>query len=216
MFEEVMKHFEREASVSVMARVALEGTITSRWVDEVFAAHRQWKSEGTAVLDGGGRDDAGVSEDSVRRCTPRQPRPSTCRSRWQRCTINSTAPSPRSCTHWYRGAPNVWSLWLRHRHMHPACPAGVCVCSTAIIWRPARNGWRRCASRVAASADTRSVTEANHSPFLRMIVTSLGLALPPKRRRPRARIDIACSPLPTRIVAPRVPDCMRFQPAGAG
>jgi hypothetical protein len=43
MFEEVMKHFEREASVSVMARVALEGTITSRWVDEVFAAHRQRK-----------------------------------------------------------------------------------------------------------------------------------------------------------------------------
>jgi IS4 transposase len=41
MFEEVMKHFEREAPVSVMARVALEGAITSQWVDEVFAAHRQ-------------------------------------------------------------------------------------------------------------------------------------------------------------------------------
>jgi hypothetical protein len=41
MFEELMKHFEREAPVSVMARVALEGAITSQWVDEVFAAHRQ-------------------------------------------------------------------------------------------------------------------------------------------------------------------------------
>ncbi|WP_156437341.1 transposase [Burkholderia sp. RF2-non_BP3] len=39
-------------------------------------------------------------------------------------------------------------------------------------------------------ADTRSVTDANHSPFLRVIVRSLGFAPSPKRCRPRA-LDIS-------------------------
>jgi IS4 transposase len=41
MFEEVMKQFEQQAPVSVMARVALQGALGPQWVDEVFAAHRQ-------------------------------------------------------------------------------------------------------------------------------------------------------------------------------
>ncbi|WP_216673538.1 hypothetical protein [Paraburkholderia solitsugae] len=50
MFEEVMKHFEREALVSVMARVALEGASTSQWGDEVFAAHRQRQYPGELLF----------------------------------------------------------------------------------------------------------------------------------------------------------------------
>lgn len=41
MFEEVMKRFEEQAPISVMARVTLEHAIAPEWVDEVFAANRQ-------------------------------------------------------------------------------------------------------------------------------------------------------------------------------
>jgi IS4 transposase len=41
MFEEVMKRFEQQAPVCVMARLALQRAIAPQWIDEVFAEHRQ-------------------------------------------------------------------------------------------------------------------------------------------------------------------------------
>ncbi|KAE8753325.1 IS4 family transposase, partial [Paraburkholderia madseniana] len=41
MFDEVMKRFEQQAPVCVMARLALQRAIAPQWVDEVFAEHRQ-------------------------------------------------------------------------------------------------------------------------------------------------------------------------------
>ncbi|MCW8199183.1 IS4 family transposase, partial [Verminephrobacter aporrectodeae subsp. tuberculatae] len=41
MLEEVLKRFEKQAPISVMARVALERAIDPDWVDEVFEASRQ-------------------------------------------------------------------------------------------------------------------------------------------------------------------------------
>ena len=41
MWEEVLKRFEREAPVSVMARVALEQALPAHWIDEVFQTNRQ-------------------------------------------------------------------------------------------------------------------------------------------------------------------------------
>ncbi len=41
MFDEVMKHFEQQAPVCVMARAVLQRAITPQWVDDVFAEHRQ-------------------------------------------------------------------------------------------------------------------------------------------------------------------------------
>ena len=41
MLKEVLERFEKQAPVSVMARVALERAIEPAWVDEVFEAHRQ-------------------------------------------------------------------------------------------------------------------------------------------------------------------------------
>ncbi|BFG81395.1 hypothetical protein PTKU46_94290 [Paraburkholderia terrae] len=41
MFDEVMKRFEQQAPVCVMARLALQRAIAPQWIDEVFAEHRQ-------------------------------------------------------------------------------------------------------------------------------------------------------------------------------
>ena len=41
MWTEVLERFERQAPVSVMARVALEQALPARWIDEVFEANRQ-------------------------------------------------------------------------------------------------------------------------------------------------------------------------------
>jgi IS4 transposase len=41
VFDEVMKHFEQQAPVCVMARAVLQRAITPQWVDDVFAEHRQ-------------------------------------------------------------------------------------------------------------------------------------------------------------------------------
>ena len=41
MWKEVLERFERQAPVSVMARVALEQALPAEWIDEVFAAHRE-------------------------------------------------------------------------------------------------------------------------------------------------------------------------------
>ncbi|CAE6854190.1 hypothetical protein R75461_07623 [Paraburkholderia nemoris] len=41
MFEEVMERFEKQAPISVMARLTLEHAIAPEWVNEVFAASRQ-------------------------------------------------------------------------------------------------------------------------------------------------------------------------------
>jgi len=41
MFDEVMKRFEQQAPVCVMARLALQKAIAPQWVDEVFSEHRQ-------------------------------------------------------------------------------------------------------------------------------------------------------------------------------
>ena len=41
MWTEVLERFERQAPVSVMARVALEQALPAHWIDEVFAASRQ-------------------------------------------------------------------------------------------------------------------------------------------------------------------------------
>lgn len=41
MWKEVLERFERQAPVSVMARVALEQALPAHWIDEVFQASRQ-------------------------------------------------------------------------------------------------------------------------------------------------------------------------------
>jgi IS4 transposase len=41
MFDEVMKRFEQQAPVCVMARLALQRAIAPQWIDEVFAEHRR-------------------------------------------------------------------------------------------------------------------------------------------------------------------------------
>src|ERR1700739_3928918 len=41
MFDEVMKRFEQQAPVCVMARLALQRAIAPQWVAAVFAEHRQ-------------------------------------------------------------------------------------------------------------------------------------------------------------------------------
>jgi hypothetical protein len=41
VFDELMKHFEQQAPVCVMARAVLQRAITPEWVDQVFAEHRQ-------------------------------------------------------------------------------------------------------------------------------------------------------------------------------
>ena len=41
MWAEVLKRFERQAPVSVMARVALQQALPAQWIDDVFEANRQ-------------------------------------------------------------------------------------------------------------------------------------------------------------------------------
>ncbi len=41
MWKEVLERIERQAPVSVMARVVLEQALPADWIDEVFAAHRE-------------------------------------------------------------------------------------------------------------------------------------------------------------------------------
>src|ERR1700674_3977747 len=69
-------------------------------------------------------------------------------------------------------------------------------------------------TRAGAGAGVFRNAQRDRGGFLRVIVRSLGFAPSPNRCWPRARIDIASWPLPMRIVAPRVPFCASFQPAG--
>jgi hypothetical protein len=126
-----MKHFEREASVSAMARVALEGATTSRWVDEVFAAHRQRQYPRellfSTVVEVMTLVSLGLSPSLYAAATTAQHLPVLLAALYDK--VNRTEPA-------------ILRALVQGSAQHPACPADVCVCSTAIIWRPARNGWR--------------------------------------------------------------------------
>ena len=56
MFDEVMKRFEQQAPICVMARLALQRAIAPQWIDEVFAEHRQrqYPREGFVAIRRGG------------------------------------------------------------------------------------------------------------------------------------------------------------------
>jgi hypothetical protein len=210
MFEELMKHFEREAPVSVMARVALEGAITSQWVDEVFAAHRQRQYPRellfSTVVELMTLVSLGLSPSLYAAATKAEHLPVSLAALYDK--VNRTEPAilralvqgsaqrlePVITTWPYAPSLPGWRLRvLDGNHLAPSE-------KRLAALREPRGGIRRYAQRdrgepLAVPAHDRDI---------------VGPCAPAKA------IDMACSPLPTRIVAPRVPDCMRFQPAGAG
>ena len=146
MFDEVMKRFEQQAPVCVMARLAMQRAIAPQWVDEVFAEHRQRQYPRellfSTVVELMTLVSLGLSPSLHAAATQTKHLPVSLAALYEK--VNRTEPAILRAL--VQGSAQrlepVLATWPCHAR--PACLAGVCVCLMAITCRPVRNGWRRC------------------------------------------------------------------------
>src|SRR3954447_14137711 len=155
----VLEQFERHAPASVMARVALEHALPSKWIDMAFEEHRQRQYsrellfstviELVTLVSLGLRPSLhaaartpenlpvslGALYDKVNRTEPAI----------LRALVRGSAERLRPVAAGWGRARGACGPWRRGGVGPPACRAGSCGCSMAIPCRPARSAWRPCA-----------------------------------------------------------------------
>jgi hypothetical protein len=146
MFDEVMKRFEQQAPVCVMARLALQRAIAPQLIDEVFAEHRQRQYPRellfSTVVELMTLVSLGLSPSLHAAATQAKHLPVSLAALYEK--VNRTEPAILRAL--IQGSAQRRSRCWRRGHASPACPAGVCEYLMAITCRPVRNGWRRCAN----------------------------------------------------------------------